>query len=53
VATVRLGGDGKGTLAEFTSQFDCPPAAEKEMVGMLTTTYQGAFELLKKHFGEG
>lgn len=42
VATVRLSAsDGNGTLAEFTSQFDVPPAQEKEMVGMLTTTYQG------------
>jgi Polyketide cyclase / dehydrase and lipid transport len=53
VATFRLAGDGNGTFAEFTSQFDVPPAQEKEMVGMLTTTYQGAFELLKKHFGKG
>ncbi len=52
MATVRLGGDGKGTFAELTSQFDVPPAQEKEIVGLLTTTYQGAFELLKKHFGE-
>jgi Polyketide cyclase / dehydrase and lipid transport len=54
LATVRLSaGDGNGTLAEITSQFDSPPAQEKEMVGLLTTTYNGAFELLKKHFGKG
>jgi Polyketide cyclase / dehydrase and lipid transport len=54
VATIRLSAsDGNGTLAEFTSQFDVPAAQEKEMVGMLTTTYQGAFELLNKHFGKG
>src|SRR5258708_11531242 len=51
VATVRLSSsDGKGTLVEISSQFDSPPEAEKEMVGLLTSTYQGAFELLKKHF---
>ncbi len=53
VATVRLGGDGKATFAELTSQFDVPPALEKEIVRLLTTTYQGAFELLKRHFGNG
>jgi Polyketide cyclase / dehydrase and lipid transport len=53
VATLRLSSsDGIGTLAEITSQFDSPPAQEKEMVGLLTTTYNGAFELLKKHFGK-
>jgi Polyketide cyclase / dehydrase and lipid transport len=53
VATLRLSSrDGSGTLAEITSQFDSPPAQEKEMVGLLTTTYNGAFELLKKHFGK-
>ena len=51
VATVRLSSsDGKGTVVEITSQFDSPPEAEKEMVGLLTSTYHGAFELLKKHF---
>jgi hypothetical protein len=51
VATVRLSSsDSKDTLVEISSQFDSPPEAEKEMVGLLTTTYQGAFELLKKHF---
>ncbi len=53
VATVRLARDGNGTFAELASQFDIPPAQEKEMVGMLTTTYQGAFEMVKKHFGKG
>ncbi|HLW53596.1 MAG TPA: SRPBCC family protein [Candidatus Angelobacter sp.] len=53
VATVKLStGEGKNTKIEITSQFDAPPAQEKEMVGMLTGTYQGAFELLKKHFGK-
>jgi len=51
VATVRLSpSDGNGTLVDINSQFDSPPAQEKEMVGLLTSTYQGAFELLKKHF---
>lgn len=53
VATVRLAGDGNTTLAEITSQFDVQPTQEKEIVGMLTSTYQGAFELLKKRFGKG
>jgi|SRR5215813_688658 len=52
VAVLRLAnGDDNGTLVEITSQFDSPPAQEKAMVGLLTTTYRGAFELLKKHFG--
>jgi uncharacterized protein YndB with AHSA1/START domain len=51
VATVQLSaGDGNGTQIEISSQFDAPAAQEKEMVGMLTGTYQGAFELLKEHF---
>jgi hypothetical protein len=49
VATIRLSSQGKDTLFEITSQFDSPE--EKEMVGMLTNTYQGAFALVKKHFG--
>jgi Polyketide cyclase / dehydrase and lipid transport len=54
VATLRVSAsDGSGTLAEITSQFDSPPAQEKEMVGLLTTTYNGAFDLLKKHFSKG
>ncbi len=53
VATVRLTHDGNGTFAELSSQFDTPPAQEKEIVGMLTTTYQGAFEMVKKQFGKG
>jgi Polyketide cyclase / dehydrase and lipid transport len=54
VAMVRLSaGDGKSTKIEISSQFDAPPAQEKDMVGMLTGTYQGAFELVKKHFGTG
>jgi hypothetical protein len=53
VATLRLSAsDGNGTLAELTSQFDVPPAQEKEIVGLLTRTYNGAFDLLKKHFGK-
>ena len=53
-ATLRLTtGDDNGTLVEITSQFDTPPEQEREMVGLLTTTYRGAFELLKKHFGQG
>lgn len=52
VATVRLSSNGNGTLCELSSQFDAPPAQEQEMVGMLTSTYQGAFELVKKHFGK-
>jgi Polyketide cyclase / dehydrase and lipid transport len=53
-ATVQLAKrDGNGTLAEITSEFDVGEAQEKEIVGLLTTTYTGAFELLKKHFGKG
>jgi hypothetical protein len=51
VATVRLSSsDGNGTLAEIASQFDVAATQEKEIVNLLTATYQGAFELLKKHF---
>lgn len=53
VATLRLSSSGGGTLVEIASQFDVPPPQEQEIVGMLTTTYRGAFELLKKHFGQG
>jgi hypothetical protein len=50
-ATLRLSAaDGNGTRVEITSQFDVAPAQEKEMIGMLATTYRGAFELLKQHF---
>ena len=54
LATLRLSPSGdQGTRVELASQFDSPPAQEKEMVGLLTTTYRGAFEMLKKHFGQG
>ena len=53
VATLRLSAEGSGTRVEIASQFDVPPPQEKEIVGMLTTTYRGAFELLRKHFGQG
>jgi len=43
--------DGSGTLVELSSQFDTSQEQEKAMIGLLTTTYRGAFELLKKHFG--
>lgn len=52
-ATLRLSASGQGTLVEIASQFDSPPAQEKEMVGLLTTTYRGAFEMLREHFGKG
>lgn len=53
-AGVRLSpSDSNQTLAEITSQFDVHEAQEKEMVGLLTSTYTGAFDLLKKHFGKG
>jgi uncharacterized protein YndB with AHSA1/START domain len=52
-ATVRLSSnDGNRTVAEIDSQFDVAEAHEKEMVGVLTSTYTGAFELLTKHFGK-
>jgi uncharacterized protein YndB with AHSA1/START domain len=52
-ATFRLAArDSNNTEIEFNSQFDAAPGKEKEMVGMLTGIYQGAFELLKKHFGK-
>ena len=53
VATLRLSAAaGNDTLVEITSQFDTPPAQESEIIGMLATTYRGAFDLLKKHFGQ-
>jgi Polyketide cyclase / dehydrase and lipid transport len=52
-ATLRLSSaDGHGTVVELTSQFDTPSDQEKEMIGLLSTTYRGAFEMLKKHFGQ-
>jgi hypothetical protein len=52
-ATLRLSSaDGRGTLVELSSQFDTPSDQEKAMVGLLSTTYRGAFEMLKKHFGK-
>ncbi len=52
-ATLRLStGGGNGTLVEISSQFDSPPAQEKEIVTLLANTYKGAFELLKKYFGK-
>lgn len=52
VATVQLSaGDSQGTQIEIASQFETPASEEKGLVSMLTGTYQGAFELLKKHFG--
>jgi uncharacterized protein YndB with AHSA1/START domain len=50
VATVQLTAHGKDTKIEISSQFDVLPAHEEEIVGMLTGTYQGAFDLLKKYF---
>lgn len=52
-ATVRFSNDSNGTLAEITSQFDVPAAQENETVALLTGIYKGAFEMLKKHFGQG
>jgi hypothetical protein len=51
VATVRLSAtNGAGTLAEITSQFDCPRTQENELVALLGNTYVGAFDKLKQHF---
>jgi hypothetical protein len=53
-ATLRLSVDGSnGTLSEITSQFEVAEAQEKEMVGLLTGVYTGAFERLKLHFERG
>jgi hypothetical protein len=50
-ATVRFSSsDGEGTQAEITSEFDVAAAHEKEMVGLLTGIYTGAFDMLKKQF---
>ena len=52
-ATVRLSANGdNSTVAELDSQFDVAEAHEKEMVALMTSTYTGAFELLKKHFAK-
>ena len=52
VATFQLSAsDGDRTQIEFKSQFDAAPAQQEQMVGMLTGIYEGAFELVKKHFG--
>jgi ligand-binding SRPBCC domain-containing protein len=53
-ATVRFSSDqAGGTLAEITSEFDVAEAQEKEMVGLLTGIYTGAFEMVKKQFSRG
>lgn len=52
MATIHLSSQGSATLFEISSQFDVSAAQEKEMVGMLTSTYQGAFELVRKRFAK-
>jgi polyketide cyclase/dehydrase/lipid transport protein len=50
-ATVKLSAcEGGSTSIEITSQFDCPPAQEHELVTFLGNTYEGAFDMLKLHF---
>lgn len=52
-ATVRFSSsDGKGTIAEITSEFDVAESQEKEMVGLLTGIYTAAFDMLKKQFSK-
>ena len=54
-ATVRLlpVTDGDHTFAEITSEFICPDQAQESgLAGLLSQTYQGAFDRLKQHFGK-
>jgi len=52
-ATVQFSSsDAKGTRAEIISEFDVAEAQEKEMIGLLTGIYTGAFDVLKKQFSK-
>lgn len=54
VATLRLTPvtDGDRTFAEWTAEFDCPPARAADIVAAVGGgVFQGGFDSLKRHFG--
>lgn len=54
VATLRLTPvtDGDRTFAEWTAEFDCPPARAAGIVATIGGgVFQGGFDSLKRHFG--
>lgn len=54
VATLRLTPvtDGDRTFAEWTAEFDCPPARAADVVAAVGGgVFQGGFDSLKRHFG--
>lgn len=54
VATLKLTPitDGSRTFAEWSSEFDCPPEREAELVQLIGQgVFQGGFDALKERFG--
>jgi len=54
VATLRLipVTDGNRSFAEWSAEFDCPPARETELVGHIgRNVFQAAFRALQTRFG--
>jgi hypothetical protein len=53
VATLKLTPitDGGRSFVEWSAEFDCPPAREAELAGMIgTDVFQGGFDALKRQF---
>jgi hypothetical protein len=43
--------DGGRTFAEWSAEFDCPPARERELSDLVgQQVFQGGFDALKRHF---
>lgn len=56
VATLKLTPvtDGNRTFAEWSAEFDCPPARERELSELIGQgVFQAAFDNLKKQLGGG
>ena len=46
--------DGNRTFAEWSAEFDCPPARERELAQLVGQgVFQGGFDALKKRFAGG
>ncbi len=44
--------DGARSFAEWSAEFDCAEARERELVELIgNSVFQGGFEALKRHFG--
>jgi hypothetical protein len=52
VATVQLlpVTDTNQTYAQWTSEFNCPPDVESDMISTVRGVYEGGFGFLKSHF---